>query len=109
MSNKELEQNLNKEITSDAHRLLNNLKPETTHMNGSDLVSLLRDNFDNIDMEPWFQRGHVWSDDARAKLVDSFLNNCPIPTLYLEKHGENEFGAPKYTVIDGKQRLEAVR
>lgn len=109
MSNKELEQNQNKEITSDAHRLLNNLKSETTHMNGSDLVSLLRDNFDNIDLEPWFQRGHVWSDDARAKLVDSFLNNCPIPTLYLEKHGENEFGAPKYTVIDGKQRLEALR
>jgi hypothetical protein len=59
---------------------------------------------DAVDIRPHYQRRDRWSAEKRAALIESFLLNIPVPPLYL---AEETFGA--YSVIDGKQRLTAIR
>ncbi|TNJ34835.1 DUF262 domain-containing protein [Arenimonas terrae] len=66
-----------------------------------------------IDFSPPYQRkGNVWSESAKAYLVDSIINDYDIPKIYL---ADFSFGNTslnvinrRYAVIDGKQRLEAI-
>lgn len=57
-----------------------------------------------IDIRPHYQRRDRWSPEKQSALIESFLLNIPVPPLYL---AEDDFGT--YSVIDGKQRLTAVR
>src|ERR1700694_1454538 len=57
-----------------------------------------------IDISPFFQRRDRWSPAKQAALIESFLLNVPVPPIYL---AEDELGT--YSVIDGKQRITAVR
>ena len=56
-----------------------------------------------IDMVPKFQRRDRWDDHARSLLIESFLLNLPVPPIYLSEESTS------YKVIDGKQRLTAIR
>jgi hypothetical protein len=64
-----------------------------------------------INMSPTYQRrGSLWSEEKKAKLIDSVLNDYDIPKIYLADFTSvntplNEARTP-YAVIDGKQRLE---
>jgi hypothetical protein len=53
---------------------------------------------------PDFQRGIVWNEVKKSKLIDSFLRGFPVPNIFLYKNSEN-----KHAVIDGQQRLWAVK
>ncbi|MBQ0932081.1 DUF262 domain-containing protein [Ideonella sp. 4Y16] len=57
-----------------------------------------------INLDPDFQRRERWSPDKQSGLIESFLLNVPVPPIYL---AEDEYG--KYSVVDGKQRLTAIR
>ncbi|MCY1652877.1 DUF262 domain-containing protein [Streptomyces sp. JH010] len=57
-----------------------------------------------IDVGPQFQRRDRWDINRQSALIESFLLNIPVPPVYL---AEEEFGS--YSVIDGKQRITAVR
>lgn len=57
-----------------------------------------------IDLAPHYQRRDRWRPEKQSALIESFLLNVPVPPVYLS---EDEFG--KYSVIDGKQRLTAVK
>jgi hypothetical protein len=57
-----------------------------------------------IDIKPHYQRRDRWTPDKRSALIESFLLNIPVPPIYL---AEDDFGT--YSVIDGKQRLTAIR
>lgn len=57
-----------------------------------------------IDVAPTYQRRERWSAAKQSALIESFLLNIPVPPIYL---AEDEFG--HYSVIDGKQRLTAIR
>lgn len=59
---------------------------------------------DAIDIKPEFQRRERWSIRQSSALIESFLLNIPVPPVYL---AEEDFG--RYAVIDGKQRLGAIR
>jgi hypothetical protein len=59
-----------------------------------------------LNLEPGFQRDSVWTLSDRKKLVQSLLQNYPIPSVFLYRQSEN--GKLRYDVIDGKQRLETV-
>jgi hypothetical protein len=66
-----------------------------------------------VDFSPPYQRkGNVWSENAKAFLVDTIINDYDIPKIYLAdfSFGPNPLNQKKkrYAVIDGKQRLEAV-
>jgi hypothetical protein len=65
------------------------------------LADLIAD--DRIDMSPRYQRRFRWDPKRQSKLIESFLMNVPIPPVFLN---EDEYGV--YSVIDGKQRLNAI-
>ena len=57
-----------------------------------------------IDPSPQFQRRERWSPFKQSALIESFILNIPVPPVYL---AEDELGT--YSVIDGKQRITAIR
>lgn len=57
-----------------------------------------------INLDPDFQRRERWSPEKQSGLIESFLLNVPVPPIYL---AEDEYG--QYSVVDGKQRLTAIR
>lgn len=73
---------------------------ENTTFKISELIKLWKENRLYVDRE--YQRGIVWNDEQKKKLVDSVLRRFPIPLLILQKDGE------KFNIIDGQQRIEAI-
>jgi Protein of unknown function DUF262 len=65
----------------------------------SDLVSRQK-----IDLSPKYQRRFRWDRRRQSKLIESFMMNVPVPPIFLN---EDRYGT--YAVIDGKQRLFAIR
>jgi hypothetical protein len=65
----------------------------------SDLV-----NRDKIDLSPRYQRRFRWDAARQSRLIESFLMNVPVPPIFLN---EDQYGT--YAVIDGKQRIFAIR
>ncbi len=57
-----------------------------------------------IDVAPQFQRRDRWATAKQSALIESFLINLPIPPIYL-----SEEAGGKFSVIDGRQRLTAIR
>jgi hypothetical protein len=55
-----------------------------------------------------FQRLSVWPRPAKAYLIDTILNDRPIPLFFFERIRSAQSGRPAYTVIDGQQRLRAI-
>ena len=60
-----------------------------------------------LDLAPPFQRKPVWSIRNKAYLIDTILNNLPIPEVYIQVKTDKE-GKIKYTVVDGQQRIRAI-
>lgn len=78
-----------------------------------DLETLIR-RIDNgyIKLDPAYQRRHRWDNKTSSRLIESLLLNIPIPTIYLSQDidlDEEDDGRPVFTVIDGQQRLTAIR
>lgn len=73
-----------------------------------DLVQLKRDGFLNVDEE--YQRGPVWKDPQKKRLIDSVLRGYPLPMIYLLKVEKTVRGQviPRYDIIDGQQRINAL-
>lgn len=57
-----------------------------------------------INVAPDYQRRQRWSAKKRSLLIESFLMNIPIPPVFLF---EREYNL--YEVVDGRQRLDALR
>lgn len=64
-----------------------------------------------LDLEPDFQRAHVWTEAQQAAFVEYILSGGPSARdLYFACEGWSGLGRENPCVIvDGKQRLEAVR
>ncbi|MBX3751030.1 MAG: DUF262 domain-containing protein [Opitutaceae bacterium] len=58
----------------------------------------------SIDLAPHYQRRDRWSSEKQSALIESFILNVPVPPVYLS---EDDFG--RYSVIDGKQRITAIK
>ncbi|GEP48674.1 hypothetical protein MSA03_21820 [Microbacterium saccharophilum] len=59
-----------------------------------------------IDLDPSFQRRNAWLANRKSKLIESIILGFPIPQIVLaEKPGQRG----QYFVLDGKQRLLALR
>lgn len=57
-----------------------------------------------IIMHPDFQREEVWSKETKSRLIESLLLRIPITMFYVSADEEG-----KLTVVDGLQRLSAIR
>ncbi len=59
-----------------------------------------------LEIQPSFQRRELWSLEARKMLIDSILQNIPIPKIYLST---KKLNTQTYrVVIDGQQRISAI-
>jgi len=59
----------------------------------------------DIDLQPDFQRGEVWSIPKQKKLVDSILRDWHVPPIHLVQQSDSN----QLDVLDGQQRLVAIR
>lgn len=59
-----------------------------------------------IDLNPRFQRRNAWLDERKSQLIESVILRYPIPQLVLAEAPGRQ---GNYLVIDGKQRLLALR
>lgn len=94
-----------------------------TENEGNDFCTIgsLLDNREQFAL-PHFQRGSVWNDDAKSKLLESLTLNTPCGSIILwepegfeshkEKHGSlvkdwsgSNWETVRYLVVDGQQRL----
>jgi len=83
---------------------------ETSSLKNSTIM-LLYSERDEINLNPDYQRmGGVWTNEKRQLLMDSILNDYDIPKIYFHELNSEEFNQTKfrYSVIDGRQRLESI-
>ncbi|TIM39283.1 MAG: DUF262 domain-containing protein [Mesorhizobium sp.] len=59
----------------------------------------------DLDLQPDFQRGEVWSTHKKRRLIDSILRNWYVPPI----HTVVVPGSHQQEVLDGQQRLVAIR
>lgn len=59
----------------------------------------------DIDLQPDFQRGEIWSIPKRQKLIDSILRSWHVPPLHVILEETEQ----RTSVLDGQQRLAAIR
>jgi hypothetical protein len=58
----------------------------------------------DLDLQPNFQRGEVWSDSKKRRLIDSILRDWHVPPIHVI-----ETAHKLQEVLDGQQRLVAIR
>lgn len=54
-------------------------------------------------LRPEYQRRLRWSDEKKSKLIESFVMNVPVPSVFLYERSVGSF-----EVMDGQQRLNAI-
>jgi hypothetical protein len=59
-------------------------------------------------LDPDFQRGSVWTPAARVFLIDTILNDLPIPQIYFRSTVDANTQTTVREVVDGQQRLRAI-
>jgi hypothetical protein len=61
-----------------------------------------------LKLQAEFQRNSIWPKSAKAYLIDTILNERPIPLFFFQRGASPQSGRPEYAVVDGQQRLRAV-
>jgi hypothetical protein len=63
-----------------------------------------------LSANPEYQRGVVWDESQKKRLIDSVLRGYPLPLFYLHHISKmvGEFSRNDFEVIDGQQRLNAL-
>ena len=57
-----------------------------------------------VTIRPDYQRRDRWNDKKKSVLIESMLLNMPVPPVYLYENA-----AARYEVMDGQQRINAIR
>src|ERR1019366_5656169 len=57
-----------------------------------------------MELRPFYQRRPRWDKVRQSKLIESFIMNVPVPPLFVY-----ESDLAKYEVMDGQQRITAIR
>lgn len=75
-----------------------------------DVATLLQlEKSGQLRLQPEFQREGVWPKAAKAYLIDSILNGRPVPPIYMQRTTSVQTGRTEFAVIDGQQRIRAVK
>ena len=72
----------------------------------SDFLTWNRQN--QLELQPKFQRGSVWTPQAQSFLIDTILRELPIPAVYIRTRVDAATQASIREVVDGQQRLTAI-
>jgi hypothetical protein len=71
-----------------------------------DLINLHRQ--DELDLNPWYQRRSVWTTPQKAYLVNTILEQKPVPSLYIRHSLDLERERSIKEVVDGQQRIRSI-
>ncbi len=69
----------------------------------STIVNRIKDG--DINLQPNFQRGEVWGESKKVRLIDSILRDWHVPPIHVVEIKESG----RQDVLDGQQRLVAIR
>lgn len=106
-------------MTRQTARPLERLPINTSNRQARWLVKQVTDG--ELDINPPYQRGAVWSNDQRVALMRSLLSGLPVPSIIInDRHHrewtdhaaynrDNPSGRSSFVVIDGEQRLLALK
>lgn len=78
--------------------------PVTSVLNSIDTV-----NFGGLDLQPTYQRGYVWKDDFKDKLIYSIVKFYPTGNISVRVLKTPNAKGAKSEVVDGQQRLTTIR
>jgi len=78
--------------------------PVTTVLNDINTV-----NFGGLDLQPSYQRGYVWKDDFKDKLIYSVIKNYPTGNISVRVLNAPNAKGARSEVVDGQQRLTTIR
>ena len=89
------------------------IKPSNVFYSNQSISGLLSKYFHfGVDMNPEYQRGNVWTEEQKVKLIDSIFNNINIGSfVFVEKKwftDEHQVASEMFEILDGKQRLTAI-
>lgn len=82
----------------------NSSVPVTSVLNSINTV-----NFGGLDLQPTYQRGYVWKDDFKDKLIYSIIKSYPIGNISVRVLKIPNAKGAKSEVVDGQQRLTTIR
>lgn len=74
---------------------------EKYSMSIGEIISMYKEG--DLDIHPEFQRFFRWTDSQKTRLVESFLLNIPVPSIFVS---QREDGV--WDVVDGLQRLSTI-
>lgn len=63
---------------------------------------------DGIDLQPPYQRGYIWGNEFKDKLIYSIIKGYPIGNISLRVRGDKNLKGAMQEVVDGQQRLTSV-
>lgn len=63
---------------------------------------------DELNLSPWYQRRSVWTGPQKSYLLNTLLEQKPIPTLYFRHTVDLELDKSVREVVDGQQRIRAI-
>jgi len=72
------------------------------------LLSRCYNNYEGVDFDPDYQRGHVWEMEDKISLLDSIFAKRDIGKFVFNSRDYADEG-PLCEIIDGKQRLSAIK
>jgi hypothetical protein len=77
-----------------------------TEMNREQLPNFVKalEREDWMELRPFYQRRARWDTVRQSRLIESFIMNIPVPPLFVY-----ESDLAKYEVMDGQQRIAAIR
>ena len=81
-------------------RFSNSSIPVTTVLNDINTVA-----FGGLDLQPSYQRGYVWKDDFKDKLIYSVIKNYPTGNISVRVLNAPNAKGARSEVVDGQQRL----
>lgn len=70
----------------------------------SELVNMVLD--DELELQPGYQRGKVWTTSQRINLVRSWLLGIPVPSIVLNDRRDWQRVGGRIVCVDGRQRIE---
>ena len=78
------------------------MKCESTDLEIETIVSRIKN--EDLDLQPDFQRGEIWTLQKKQKLIDSILRGWKIPPIHVIHNNQSID-----EVLDGQQRLATIR
>ena len=63
---------------------------------------------EGVDLQPEYQRGYIWSNDFKDKLLYSIIRRYPIGNVSLRVRTERNCKGAMQEVVDGQQRLTTI-